>query len=59
MDMGILSIKLMILGGVLFLAGWQFALDGSLAATLAFLAGPVVVLIGLLMGNRRKAREEK
>ena len=37
MDKGILSIKIMILGAVIFLAGWKHALDGSLAATLAFM----------------------
>lgn len=55
MDRGILSIKVMILGAVIFLAGWEFAFDGSLPATIAFMiAGPVVMLIGLLMGNKKK-----
>lgn len=58
MDKGILSIKIMILGAVLFLAGWQFALDGSTAATIAFMTGPVVMLIGLLMGNRKKEKKD-
>lgn len=59
MDKGILSIKIMILGAVIFLAGWEFAFDGSLPATIAFMiAGPVVMLIGLLMGNRKKKDDE-
>ena len=61
MDKGILSIKNMILGAVIFLAGWKHALDGSLAATLAFMiVGPAVMLAGLLIGNRKEtAKDDK
>ena len=49
----------MILGAVIFLAGWELAFDGSLPATIAFMiAGPAVMLIGLLMGNRKKREDE-
>ncbi len=59
MDRGILSIKIMLLGAVIFLAGWKFSLDGSLLATLAFMiAGPAMILIGLLMGNRKRGKED-
>ena len=59
MDKGILSVKIMILGAVIFLAGWELAFDGSLPATIAFMiAGPAVMLIGLLMGNRKKREDE-
>ncbi|MCI8715452.1 MAG: LPXTG cell wall anchor domain-containing protein [Oscillospiraceae bacterium] len=59
MDNGILSLKIMILGAVIFLAGWEFAFDGSLPATAAFMiVGPAVMLIGLLMGNRKKRKDE-
>ena len=54
MDKSILSVKIMILGATLFLAGEEFLYDNSLPATLAFMAGPVILLIGLLMGNRKK-----
>ncbi|MCI8910171.1 MAG: hypothetical protein HFG09_05780 [Oscillibacter sp.] len=56
MDKGILSIKIMILGAVLFLCGCEFAFANSLPAVLAFMAGPVLMLIGLLVGNRREAK---
>ena len=56
MDKGILSIKIMILGAVLFLCGCEFAFANSLPAVLAFMAGPVLMLIGLLAGNRREAK---
>ena len=51
----------MILGAVIFLAGWKHALDGSLAATLAFMiVGPAVMLAGLLIGNRKEtAKDDK
>lgn len=58
MDKGILSIKIMILGAVLFLAGWQFAFDNSMAATIAFMTGPVVMLVGLLTGNRKREKKD-
>ena len=58
MDKGILSIKIMILGAVVFLAGWKFAFDGSTAATLALITGPVIMLAGLLMGNRKKEKKD-
>ena len=61
MDKGILSIKVMILGAVIFLAGWEFAYDSKELATLAFMAvGPALMLFGMLMGNRKeKTRDDK
>lgn len=58
MDKGILSVKIMILGAVMFLAGNEFIYDGNLIATLAWMAGPVIMLVGLLLGNRKKRDAE-
>ena len=58
MDKGVLSIKIMLLGAVIFLAGWKFSHDGSLAAVAAFMiVGPAMMLVGLLMGNQKKAKK--
>ena len=60
MDKSIFSIKVMILGAVIFLAGWEFAFDSNLPATIAFMiAGPAVMLAGLLMGNRKKIKDDE
>ena len=58
MDKGVLSIKIMLLGAVMFLAGCIFAYANSLLAVLAFITGPVVMLTGLLMGNRKKEKRD-
>lgn len=59
MGKGILSIKIMLLGAVIFLAGWKYCTDGSLAATLAFMVvGPAVMLLGLLIGNSKKEKKD-
>ena len=49
----------MLLGAVIFLAGWKYCTDGSLAATLAFMVvGPAVMLLGLLIGNSKKEKKD-
>ena len=59
MDKGILSIKIMLLRAVIFLAGWKYCTDGSLAATLAFMVvGPADMLRGLLIGNAKNEKKE-
>ncbi len=52
MDKGILSIKIMILGAVVFLFGCEFSDWNSAAPVFAILGGVAVMLAGLLMGNR-------
>jgi len=52
MDKGILSIKIMILGAVIFLFGCEFSDWNSAIPVLALLGGIIVMLAGLLMGNR-------
>ena len=59
MDKGILSLKIMILGAVVFLAGCMFIDRNSALPLLSILVGPVIMLAGLLMGNRNKTRKDE
>jgi len=59
MDKGILSIKIMILGAVIFLCGCEFSDWNSAAPVFAILGGMIVMLAGLLMGNRNRKRGER
>jgi len=59
MDKGILSIKIMILGAVVFLCGCEFSDWNSAIPVLALLGGIIMMLAGLLMGNRNGKRGER
>jgi len=54
MDKGILSIKIMILGAVVFLYGCEFSDWNSAVPVFALTGGIIVMLAGLLMGNRNR-----
>ena len=59
MDKGILSLKIMLLGAVVFLVGCMFIDRNSALPLLSILVGPVIMLAGLLMGTRNKTRKDE
>ncbi|MEY8387649.1 hypothetical protein AALC17_10200 [Oscillospiraceae bacterium 38-13] len=58
MNKAILSIKLMLLGGVLFLFGCIFIEWNSAIPLLTIFAGLPLLLAGLLMGNKTRKEDE-
>ncbi len=59
MDKGILSVKIMILGAVIFLFGCEFSDWNSAIPVFALIGGIIVMLAGLLMGNRNRKGAER
>jgi len=54
MDKDILSVKIMILGAVVFLFGCEFSDWNSAVPVFALIGGVILMLAGLLMGNRSR-----